>query len=122
MGVPRFDRAQSKDFGVLEHMGRDEDGHDVYVLGRGPHPRPVERALASGYEAAGGNADDLMIVCTLPCVNAAMRVGGFVSRRLGWVAAGRPVALWGTRRAYFAIVRLVLETKAALRAGRQERK
>lgn len=121
LDVPRFDRTKSKDHGLLEHMGRDDEGHDVYVIGRGPRPEPVERALASGYEAAGGDPDELYIVRTLSCVNGSMRVGGYLSRSMGWVGAGRPVVLWGTRRAYKAIVQLVFETKEILKAMKAER-
>ena len=120
--VPRFDRAKSGDFGRIERMGRDEAGHDVYVLGRGPRPEPVERAFMSGYMAAGGDPRDVFLVCTLSCVNGAMRLGGFMSRRVGWVTLGRPIAVWGTRRAYMALVRLVLQTKEALKVMEAERK
>lgn len=122
LDVPRFDRPRSRDHGLLEHMGQDEAGHDVYVMGRGPRPEPVERALESGYEAAGKDPDELLIVSTLRCVNGLMRVGGFLSRYLGWVRVGRPIVAWGTQRAFFSLVQLVFETKERLRAMETERK
>src|SRR5690606_1821093 len=62
----------------------------------------------------------------LQTVNLPMRVGGYLSRRLGWVAVGRPLVVFGTRRAFPALVQLVEETRRKLREGasgpRQETK
>lgn len=115
LAIPRFDRASAKDQGVLEMMGRDEHGHEVYVMGRGPGAQTVERALQSGFTLAGGSASELLIVCTLRCVNVPMRVGGFTSRALGWTGLGRPLVVWGTQRAFADLVELVAKTKEFLR-------
>lgn len=114
LAVPGFDRVENDRLGIAELAGVDDAGHRVYVLGRGPRPGIVERAFQSGFRAGGGDPDQLLFVNTLSTVNLLMRVGGFLSRRLGWVRLGRPLVVLGTRRAYPAIVRLVQETRALL--------
>ncbi len=122
MRIPRFDRVGSEEQGRAAFIGKDASGHEVYVLARGPAGKAVERAFFSGASLAGADPSEFLLVDTLVCVNLSMRVGGFLSRRLGWTALGRPIVLWGTRRAYANLVRLVRETKGRLapRTGREE--
>lgn len=109
--LPRFDRVADDELGIAEFAGIDDRGHHVYVLGRGPWLRIVERAFRSGYQLGGGDPRQLLFVNALPTVNTLMRVGGFLSRRLGWVALGRPLVVYGTRLAYPDLVRLVHATR-----------
>lgn len=121
MQLPRFDRSGPESYGVAELVGEDAQGHQVYVLARGPSGEAVERAFFSGVGLAGGDPSGFLLVDTLSCVNLFMRAGGYLSRGLGWTAAGRPIVLWGTRRAYPRLVRLVQRTKKRLEAlARQE--
>src|SRR5690606_6242523 len=103
LSLPRFDRVSDDHQGIAEFVGTDEDGHEVYVLGRGPAAEAVERAFRSGYRIAGGDDRQLLFVNALQTVNLPMRVGGYLSRRLGWVAVGRPLVVFGTRRAFPAL-------------------
>lgn len=114
LALPRFDRTSPKDLGVPELLGHDEFGNEVYVMGRGPGKEVVERALQSGFSLAGGERSQLIVVSTLGCVNLAMRVGGFMSRVLGWTFVGRPLVLWGTCRAFADLVGVVQRTKRFL--------
>lgn len=116
MQLPRFDRVGSEKHGLAELMGIDSQGHEVYVLGRGSAGKAVERAFFSGVNLAESDASRFLLVDTLTCVNVPMRIGGYLSRRLGWTAVGRPIVLWGTRRAYSRLVRLVQQTKKRLEA------
>jgi len=111
LAVPRFDDVPHDEMGHLDHLGKDSFGHDVYVLGRGGAGEVAVRALVHGFELAGGTRSDLLFVDTLKAVNLPMRVGGFLSRRLGLVALGRPLVVYGTLRAYSHLTRLVRQTK-----------
>lgn len=115
LSIDGFDRTTSDDYGRLRHVGADEAGHRIYVLGRGPGASAVERAFFFGYALAGGAGGEVRFVHTLPCVNAAMRIGGYLSRGLGLPALGRPLVLSGTRRAYPRLVELVNSVKASLK-------
>lgn len=119
LALPRFDRVSSDEFGVPEQMGVDEDGHEVYVMGRGDRPEVVERAVLSGVRLAGSDPSQVVFVSTLECVNLAMRIGGFLSRTAGLPRWGRPIVLWGTCRAYADLVKLVQKTKRFLRQARE---
>lgn len=112
MALPLFDRVTRAGQGYLISMGTDAEGHEVYILGRGPSGIIVERALVSGSTLAGGLPACTMFVETLSCVNLWMRVGGFLSRALGWVSLGRPLVLYGTRTAFPSLVKLVALTKS----------
>lgn len=115
LAVPRFDGTTPRELGLLEHVGTDCSGHEVYVLGRGPAREVARRAFQSGFELAGGAPGSLLFVDTLAAVNLPMRIGGFLSRRLGLVALGRPLAVYGTIRAHPHLARIVQETQR--RAG-----
>lgn len=111
LAVPRFDDVGSDELGLADHIGQDAQGHDVYVMGRGPARQVAVRALQSGFDLGGGARDQLLIVDTLAAVNLWMRIGGFLSRRLGLVSLGRPLVVRGTIKAYADLVRLVDEAK-----------
>lgn len=120
LAVDRFDRVGDDQHGIVQFAGVDDEGNEVYILGRGPGFKVVERAFRSGFRVGGGDPDQLLFVNALVTVNLLMRVGGFLSRRLGWVFLGRPLVVYGTRRAYPDLVRLVentrrLAAKAAVR-------
>ena len=114
MALDLYDKTAARDYGRLAFLGRDEDGNEVYVLGRGPGGTAVERALRSGLELAGQGGMPVRLVDTLPCVNAWMRVGGFLSRALGLVALGRPLVIYGTRLAFPRLVELVSRVRREL--------
>lgn len=118
MALPLFDRVTKAGQGYLTFMGTDAEGHEVYILGRGPSGVIVERALISGSMLAGGLSTCIMFVETLSCVNLWMRLGGFLSRALGWVSFGRPLVLYGTRKAFPSLVKLVASTKNRASAHR----
>lgn len=112
-----FDRTTSEQHGELRHIGVDDKGNEVYVLGRGPRGAAVVRALMSGVNLMGGTAHDIKIIDTLPTVNLWMRIGGLFSRRFGWVFIGRPLVLHGIRRAYPRLVQLVELVERTLAEG-----
>ena len=115
LSIPGFDRATGDGRGRLSPVGTDRWGNFVYVLPRGSIPLPAVRRLIAGTLAMCGRADmPLVIVDALVCLNWPMRVGGFLSRRLGLVFVGRPLVTWGTQRAYRCLVALVERVEAAL--------
>jgi hypothetical protein len=116
LNLPLFDRVTQEHHGCLIFMGRDNDGHEVFVLGRGPSAVTVERAIASGIALTGAEMPSLRFFETLPTVNWWMRVGGYLSRHLGWVKLGRPLVVYGTRKAFPQLVQLVDQVRKAVAA------
>ena len=112
LNIQYFDVLATGDRGRVFPVGTDEFGNQVYILGRGNHLQPIIQAVKSGYMLAGGDPRQIMFINTLKGVNWPMRIGGFLSRRLGLVSLGRLVAAVGARRAYPKLAEIVAETKA----------
>jgi hypothetical protein len=122
MLVPFFDRQEQDDHGQARLMGQDQQENNVYIIGN--------RSLI-GFEKLIDNFLDTaevrtkpILVDTLSGVNFAMRVGGFLSRRLKLTVIGRPLVIMGTQKAYknFSKIAENIEQKVLLAATEKEGK
>lgn len=111
LNVPYYDRVDSKERGRLMFIGKDQANNQVYVCGRGNEKIGIEQAIKSGIILEGGDVDQVIFVDTLPAVNVWMRIGGFLSRHLKWISVGRPLVIFGTRKAFPLLAQIVKETK-----------
>ena len=116
LATPLFDRRTSDSWGEVVDVGQDRRGHRVYVLGRGPQGRATIGGLLSGLTLSDdkGLGDEVLLVDTLPAANWLLRLGGYLSRRVGLVSLGRALVIWGTRRAYRQLVALVERVEQGL--------
>ncbi len=112
--VPLFDRLTAEDHGRLYHMGEDTDGNSIYILPRRSQKLLVLNAVKSTISLLGDNPDDWLFIDTIPTVNIWMRIGGYLSRRQGMVALGRPLVTYGTQKAFPHISTLVRQTKKTI--------
>ncbi|HWP96619.1 MAG TPA: DUF3189 family protein [Syntrophomonadaceae bacterium] len=110
MALPYFDKTSQKDFGSIRFMGVDEGGNEVYVLGKKSLGDRYNR-IFKGVAALLGKPDEIVPVDCMSRVNISMKLGGFASRRVGWVRLGRPVLGQGTRKAFLNLVNLVEITR-----------
>ncbi len=110
MDLSLFDRQSKDEHGHLHFFGFDERGNQVYSIGCRNAGVAVKNIL-KGVGRILGVEEELHFVDTLHCVNARMRIGGYLSRRLGLISLGRPLVLSGTRAAFGKIVQLVERTK-----------
>lgn len=110
-----FDRQSKDGHGQLHFFGFDEDGNQVYSVGCRNAGTAVENIL-KGVAGMLGAGKEVHFVDTLHCVNARMRAGGYLSRRLGLIRLGRPLVLSGTRAVYKKLVQLVADTKHKAKA------
>lgn len=115
MKVPLFDRTTKEQHGLVTYIGTDEHGNKIYVLGRGGGHASVIRAVCSGLRLAERHSVPITFVDTLTVVNIWMRIGGFLSRAIGFTRLGRPLVIYGTRRAFPLLVALVRRTHEQLR-------
>ncbi len=106
MAIPYYDKTDNGDFGSIRFMGIDESGNEIYVLGKKGMGDKYTRILMGVAEIVG-KADDLIAIDCLNRVNWSMKLGGFLSRRMGLIFPGRPVLVWGTRKAFLTLVNLV---------------
>ncbi len=120
VSLPLFDRQEAGDHGRLIFLGSDEMGNQIYLVGRRGRAEVLE-GVFSGLTAIFGIADgDYLLVDVMGSVNLAMMFGGYLSRRLGWELVGRPLVAFGTRAAYWKIVKTVHAVKEYLKNGCQE--
>jgi len=113
--LPTFDKLLKSQQGHLIYIGKDEFGASVYTLSRQYKPQLVIPAISDLYNIVNGSMEGLFLGDTSPTVNNLMKIGGFSSRRLGWVAFGRPIVTKGTINAYFDIVDVVKRTKEEMK-------
>lgn len=111
LSIPFFDTLSRQEQGKILLRGIDEKGNKVFTLSRQFAPRLVLPAVKDAYQLGGGQLSDLLIVNTMSPVNWLMKVGGFSSRRLHLVAFGRPIAAYGSAKAYNKIALIVANTK-----------
>ena len=62
----------------------------------------------------------ILFVDVHPCVNFAMKFGGFSSRAVHLPLYGRPLVAWGAQRAFNSIRSIVMETKQIIHQQLQQ--
>ncbi|HPT69675.1 MAG TPA: DUF3189 family protein [Syntrophomonas sp.] len=106
MALPYYDKTNNNDFGAIHFMGRDEQGNEIYVLGKKSLGNRFSHLLMGVAELLG-KEDQILVVNVMDRVNISMKLGGFTSRRINIPFLGRPVVIQGTRQAFGAIINLV---------------
>lgn len=113
MALPLFDQAEKADFGRPLKIGRDPEGHEIFVLGLGTATREGMGVICSIFRESG--VEEPLVVGTLMGLGILARLGGFLSRQAGLVAVGRPLAAYGVRGNYPRLVSTVTSVKRFLR-------
>lgn len=106
MALPYYDKTTDQDFGAIHYMGSDEQGNEVYVLGKKSLGNRFNNLLM-GIAELLGKEEQILAVNVMERVNISMKLGGFTSRRISLPRLGRPVVIWGTRQAFKSMVNLV---------------
>jgi hypothetical protein len=107
LSVPYFDTLTKKEYGRILRRGIDEYGNHIYTLSRQFSAGIVIPALIDLSVILTGNDNEVIFIDASPAVNTVMKIGGFLSRRAGLVAIGRPIVIWGTKKAYMDIAGIV---------------
>jgi hypothetical protein len=115
MALTLFDRQTKDGHGQLHFFGFDERKDEIYSVGCRNVGLAVAKVLGKVKEMVG-TEEELIFIDTLHCVNMKMRLGGYISRRLGLIKIGRPVVLSGTQEAYPKLVELVQRVKESTHA------
>lgn len=111
--LPLFDKRAGSDYGRACLYGTDENGHQVWVVGRLGHkhaPRTVLVTMAELFPAGCAQ----LVVDVAHLLNWQMRCGGFLSRALRLSTIGYPLLVSGTHHIYDDIVALVAHTRREL--------
>lgn len=114
LALPLFDKIRAAAWGRLFYHGNDENGNQIYSLGRGKHFNLIKAFFESLKTACNLNGflDEIVFIDTFPCVNIKMRIGGFLSRYLGVVSLGRNLSAVGTLEALPKLRKAVFEAKS----------
>lgn len=119
MEVPFFDQVADAEIGTPLFMGRDHEGHEILAIGTRGKPQLVLSAVEEFLGLVLGTPPgDLVFRDTLHLANIWVRVGGFLSRRVGLVFPGRRLAALGIRQSYPGLVELVQRTQGELGYGK----
>ncbi|CFX21207.1 Protein of unknown function DUF3189 [Syntrophomonas zehnderi OL-4] len=110
MALPYYDKTNDSDFGSIRFMGRDDMENEIYVLGKKSLGNRFNHILM-GVAKIINQEDQLVVVNVMKHVNWSMKIGGFTSRRINIPLLGRPVVIWGTRKAFEHMTRLVEATR-----------
>lgn len=111
IALPQFDQAVPEHLGRVWRYGSDERGHSIYIAALGPGRKATLSALRLVLNECGKPAEEVLIVDALSCINLEVRVGGFLSRRLGLVALGRAMCARGIIRNFRCFTRLVAQVR-----------
>lgn len=116
LSLPTFDKIVKSDLGHLIYIGVDELGSKVYTIGCRYQSKLIIPAVRDMFNILQDqSSEQLLLVDTSPSVNLLMKIGGFTSRKLKFVALGRPIVTYGTQKAYFDIVNIVTKAKEQLK-------
>jgi len=121
--LPWFDRVTHDQIGFPYFIGENPPGVGVFILGLGSSRSSARRFVENFVELCGLSSRILLVDC-LPLAGLVVRIGGFMSRRMGAVTAGRLIAAAGIRRRYWEFVSLACRARlkvmcgSAIRAGR----
>lgn len=109
-----FNRLTPKEMGKLIFHGLDEEGSEVYTIGRGSSKAviPAMRCVLERFEKNEMLDEKVIFSNTSPTVPLAMTFGGLFSRRLKIDPLGVPLLVLGSQQAYKDIIKLVERTKA----------
>lgn len=113
--LPYYDRNPSKVIGTPFFMGADPQGNEVYIMGLGAEKALIRRIVKNFLEICGYPASQVLFVDALNGIPLITKIGGILSRSLGWVAFGRRLTIYGLQKHYFHLVSLVECTQEYLR-------
>ena len=112
LNIPYFDVTPNNKMGMPLYLGMDSWGNKVYCVGWGIFK---ERILSSILLLKDGDRDflfdNIIFVYALPVADIFIRLGGFLSRRMGLILIGRFLILIGVRKRYNQFVDLVNKVK-----------
>lgn len=111
INLPFYDKTPSKFIGIPFYFGQDKGENKVYILGMGKAKKTVKNLLDSFLELEEIDKEEILLVNSLKHDNIFVRIGGFLSRRLGLIFPGRSLTVYGLKMVYFDFVETVNQVK-----------
>ncbi|GAA0403256.1 DUF3189 family protein [Paenibacillus motobuensis] len=110
-----FDKLLPQEHGKLIHHGKDDQGNDIFSVGRG-NSKAVIPAITSSFQLLADKeelSEKVILSNTSPTVPLMMTIGGFCSRQLKLTTLGRALLVLGAQQTYKNIIQLVENTNRA---------
>lgn len=115
LSIPFFDQTETANIGVPLYMGQDQYNNEVYVIGMGSYRKEGAQLIYRLVnDLRGGCRGEVIIINSIALINLEIRIGGFLSRRLGLVDIGRRIIIFGIRRKYDKFLQLRREINKRL--------
>ncbi|MCK9267893.1 MAG: DUF3189 family protein [Alkaliphilus sp.] len=112
LNIPYYDRSPKENRGIPIYMGTDTELRKVYALGLGPYRTEYTKiAYNFAFQLAGKNKEDIRIINVVPLLSFSVKLGGFISRRIGLIKLGRPLTISGILKRYDLFIKLVKDVK-----------
>ena len=110
IATPYFDQTETANIGIPIYMGQDRYNNEIYVIGMGSYRREGSQVVYQFInEIRGRCRGEAIIINSIALINLEIRVGGFLSRRLGLIELGRSLIIYGIRKKYIRFLQLVAE-------------
>ena len=110
LATPYFDQTETANIGIPLYMGQDSYNNEIFVIGMGSYRRQgTELIYQFINEIKGRCRGEVVIINSIALINLEIRVGGFLSRKLGLIALGRSIIIYGIRKKYSRFLQLVAE-------------
>lgn len=118
LNIDIFNKLTPKDMGRIIFHGNDEEGNEVYTVGRGRSKAlvPALKELVALINRGGSKTDKVIFSNASPTVPLAMTFGGLFSRRLHIDFIGVPLLVKGAQQTYHNTIALVEKTRATARS------
>ncbi|SMB94437.1 Protein of unknown function [Desulfonispora thiosulfatigenes DSM 11270] len=107
LALPYYDNQINEDHGYLRFMGHDEFGNQVYITGKQNLGESYEKIIRSLASILNIPNEEIIFIDPMPYVNFLMVIGGYLSRKLGLIAIGRPIVILGTQISFYKFSHLV---------------
>ena len=113
LNLDYFNKLTYKDMGRLIFHGADDNGNQIYTIGRGTSKAlvPAMRNLVISLCKSKGVDEHFLFVNCSPTVPPLMTMGGFFSRGLHIDFIGIPLLTAGACQTYYTIAKLVEKSK-----------
>ena len=112
LSIPYYDQSPKESRGTPIYIGTDENLRKVYVVGMGPYRREYTEILYNyAFQINKDEKKNIQIINVTPLLRFSVKLGGFLSRRVGLIKLGRPMTVVGILKNYDLFVDLVNDVK-----------
>ena len=112
LSIPYYDQSPKEFRGTPIYIGKDDKLREVYAVGMGPYRTEyTEIAYNFAFQLNNEVKKNIRIVNVVPLLSFTVRLGGFLSRRIGLIQLGRPLTAMGIQKKYHLFIQLVNNVK-----------